>query len=181
MEDSLRESSRHRKSPGPGTGRVHLSYRARERPGGAEGIGKEIDASQAERLGRSSLSVACSALSLARSAQAERDNESCFFVRAADVHRFIRRYHVKITVRLCSVSTQTKMDGIFLVCRSDRYLECENTETVCGLGVQTAGSPDHIAGTDARGLTAAARLTLCGTPHTRTRAEPDTTERDSKE
>ncbi|GBP20035.1 hypothetical protein EVAR_13801_1 [Eumeta japonica] len=47
-------------------------------------------------------------------------------------------------------------------------------ETVCGLGAQTAGSPEHIAGTDARGLAAAARLTLRGTPHTRTRAEPDT-------
>ncbi|GBO99660.1 hypothetical protein EVAR_772_1 [Eumeta japonica] len=31
------------------------------------------------------------ALARARSAQAERDNESCFFVRAASVHRFIRR------------------------------------------------------------------------------------------
>ncbi|GBP62977.1 Zinc transporter 2 [Eumeta japonica] len=31
----------------------------------------------------------CSALSLARSAPAERDNESCFFVRAAGVHRFM--------------------------------------------------------------------------------------------
>ncbi|GBP92574.1 hypothetical protein EVAR_70948_1 [Eumeta japonica] len=40
--------------------------------------------------------IARSALSLARSAQAERDNKSCFFVRAAGVHRFIRRYHVKI-------------------------------------------------------------------------------------
>ncbi|GBP45036.1 hypothetical protein EVAR_23510_1 [Eumeta japonica] len=37
----------------------------------------------------------CSALSLARSAQAQRDNESCFFVRAAGVHRFIRCYQVK--------------------------------------------------------------------------------------
>ncbi|GBP55412.1 hypothetical protein EVAR_45735_1 [Eumeta japonica] len=37
----------------------------------------------------------CSALSLARSAQVERDNELCFFVRTADVHRFIRRYHAK--------------------------------------------------------------------------------------
>ncbi|GBP63097.1 hypothetical protein EVAR_50053_1 [Eumeta japonica] len=54
-------------------------------------------------------------------------------------------------------------------------------ETVCGLGVQTAGSPELLAGTDARGLTAAARLTLRGTPHTRTRAEPDTIERGSKE
>ncbi|GBP45184.1 hypothetical protein EVAR_25889_1 [Eumeta japonica] len=35
--------------------------------------------------------IARSVLSLARSAQAERDNESCFFVRAAGVHRFIRR------------------------------------------------------------------------------------------
>ena len=43
-------------------------------------------------LGRSCLSIA---LSLARSDQAERDNESCFFVRAASVHRFVRRYHVK--------------------------------------------------------------------------------------
>ncbi|GBP37545.1 hypothetical protein EVAR_28798_1 [Eumeta japonica] len=38
-----------------------------------------MDASQAERLGRSCFSIARSALSLARSAQAERDNESCFF------------------------------------------------------------------------------------------------------
>ncbi|GBP82684.1 hypothetical protein EVAR_27009_1 [Eumeta japonica] len=41
--------------------------------------GKEIDASQAARLGRSCLSIARSALSLAHSAQAERDNELCFF------------------------------------------------------------------------------------------------------
>ncbi|GBP33609.1 hypothetical protein EVAR_32107_1 [Eumeta japonica] len=41
--------------------------------------------------------------------------------------------------------------------------------------------PELLAGTDARGLTAAARLTLRGTPHTRIRAEPDTTERGSKE
>ncbi|GBP84734.1 hypothetical protein EVAR_64629_1 [Eumeta japonica] len=39
--------------------------------------------------------IARSALSLARSAQVERNNESCFFVRAAGVHRFIKRYHVK--------------------------------------------------------------------------------------
>ncbi|GBP95730.1 hypothetical protein EVAR_66617_1 [Eumeta japonica] len=44
---------------------------------------REIDVSHAERLGRSCLSIACSALSLACSAQTERDNESCFFVRAA--------------------------------------------------------------------------------------------------
>ncbi|GBP52698.1 Mannosyl-oligosaccharide glucosidase GCS1 [Eumeta japonica] len=57
--------------------------------------GREIDALQAERLGQSCLSVTRSALSFARSAQAERDNESCFFVPAAGVHRLIRRYHVK--------------------------------------------------------------------------------------
>ncbi|GBP76779.1 hypothetical protein EVAR_57306_1 [Eumeta japonica] len=40
----------------------------------------EIHASQAEeRLDQSCLSIACSALSLARSAQVERDNESCSF------------------------------------------------------------------------------------------------------
>ncbi|GBP05406.1 hypothetical protein EVAR_76816_1 [Eumeta japonica] len=54
-------------------------------------------------------------------------------------------------------------------------------ETVRRLGVQTAGSPECVAGTDARGLTAAARLTLRGTPHTHIRAEPDTTECDLKE
>ncbi|GBP66570.1 hypothetical protein EVAR_44431_1 [Eumeta japonica] len=54
-------------------------------------------------------------------------------------------------------------------------------ETVRWLGVQTAGSPECVAGMDARGLTAAARLTLRGTPHTHTRAEPDTMERGSKE
>ncbi|GBP00306.1 hypothetical protein EVAR_899_1 [Eumeta japonica] len=43
---------------------------------------------------RSRREIARSALSLAHSAQSERDNESCFFVRAAGVHRFIRRYHV---------------------------------------------------------------------------------------
>ncbi|GBP14283.1 hypothetical protein EVAR_7702_1 [Eumeta japonica] len=48
-----------------------------------------------KRIGRwSGREIARSALSLARSAQAERDNELCFFVRAAGVHRFIRRYHV---------------------------------------------------------------------------------------
>ncbi|GBP20153.1 hypothetical protein EVAR_5583_1 [Eumeta japonica] len=48
------------------------------------------------RIGRwSGREIARSALSLARSAQAERDNESCFFVCAAGVHRLIRRYHVK--------------------------------------------------------------------------------------
>ncbi|GBP88285.1 hypothetical protein EVAR_100127_1 [Eumeta japonica] len=39
--------------------------------------------------------IARSALSLARSTQAERDNESCVFVRAAGIYRFIKRYHVK--------------------------------------------------------------------------------------
>ncbi|GBP37741.1 hypothetical protein EVAR_29942_1 [Eumeta japonica] len=49
------------------------------------------------RIGRcSGREIARFALSLARSAQAERDNESCFFMRAAGVHRFIRRYHVKV-------------------------------------------------------------------------------------
>ncbi|GBP15489.1 hypothetical protein EVAR_70441_1 [Eumeta japonica] len=57
-------------------------------------IEREIDPSQAECLGRSYISIACSALSLAHSPQAERDNESRFFVRAAGLHRFIRRYHV---------------------------------------------------------------------------------------
>ncbi|GBP33009.1 hypothetical protein EVAR_82847_1 [Eumeta japonica] len=47
--------------------------------------GREVDASQAESLGRSCLSIAGSALSLAHSAQAERDNVSYFFVRAAGV------------------------------------------------------------------------------------------------
>ncbi|GBP94139.1 hypothetical protein EVAR_98189_1 [Eumeta japonica] len=37
--------------------------------------GREIDGSQTKRLGRSCLSIACSAHSLARSTQAERDNE----------------------------------------------------------------------------------------------------------
>ncbi|GBP16194.1 hypothetical protein EVAR_9907_1 [Eumeta japonica] len=48
--------------------------------------GREIGSSQAERLGQSCLSIPRSALSLARSAQVERDNESYFFVRAASVH-----------------------------------------------------------------------------------------------
>ncbi|GBP25752.1 hypothetical protein EVAR_12232_1 [Eumeta japonica] len=52
------------------------------------------DASQAERSGQSCLSIARSALSLARSTQAERDNEPWFFMHAVGVHRFIRRYHV---------------------------------------------------------------------------------------
>ncbi|GBP65062.1 hypothetical protein EVAR_46856_1 [Eumeta japonica] len=50
-----------------------------------------------------------------------------------------------------------------------------------GVYVQTAGSPECVAGTDVRGLTAAARLTLRGTPCIHTRAEPDTTECGLKE
>ncbi|GBP81764.1 hypothetical protein EVAR_90991_1 [Eumeta japonica] len=38
-----------------------------------------------------------------------------------------------------------------------------------------------LAGMDARGLNAAAQLTLRGIPHTRIRAEPGTMERGSKE
>lgn len=49
-------------------------------------IEKEIDVSQAKRLGQSALSIACSGLWHARSAQAERDSELCFFVRPAGVH-----------------------------------------------------------------------------------------------
>ncbi|GBP52339.1 Cuticle protein LPCP-23 [Eumeta japonica] len=56
--------------------------------------GRGTDASQTERLGRSCLYIASFALSLARSAQAERDNESRFFVRTPGVHQFKRRYHV---------------------------------------------------------------------------------------
>ncbi|GBP06026.1 Cytochrome c oxidase assembly factor 4 homolog, mitochondrial [Eumeta japonica] len=50
------------------------------------------------RVGRwSGREIARSALSLARSAQAERGNESCFFVRAAGVHRsFYYHYGVKL-------------------------------------------------------------------------------------
>ncbi|GBP15346.1 hypothetical protein EVAR_80525_1 [Eumeta japonica] len=59
--------------------------------------GINTNASQAERLDRSCLSIAGSALSLTRAAQAERENESCFFVHAAGVHRFIRSYYVKMT------------------------------------------------------------------------------------
>ncbi|GBP35173.1 hypothetical protein EVAR_18298_1 [Eumeta japonica] len=48
------------------------------------------------RIGRwSGREIPCSALSLVGSVQVERDNESCFFVRVAGVHRFIRRYHIK--------------------------------------------------------------------------------------
>ena len=49
------------------------------------------DASQDERLGRSCLSIACSALSLPHSAHTERDTESRYFVLVAGVHRFISR------------------------------------------------------------------------------------------
>ncbi|GBP38379.1 hypothetical protein EVAR_36332_1 [Eumeta japonica] len=53
------------------------------------------------RVGRwSGREIARSALSLARSVQAERDKESYFFVRAACVNRFIRHYHVKMYPRL---------------------------------------------------------------------------------
>ncbi|GBP90329.1 hypothetical protein EVAR_37389_1 [Eumeta japonica] len=45
-------------------------------------LSKEIGAAQAERLGQSIAPLYCSELSLAHTAQAERDNESCFFVRA---------------------------------------------------------------------------------------------------
>ncbi|GBP11276.1 hypothetical protein EVAR_92818_1 [Eumeta japonica] len=59
------------------------------------------------RIGRwSAREIARSALSLARSAQAERDNESCFFVHAAGVHRLkdvitskvLKEDHYKMTL-----------------------------------------------------------------------------------
>ncbi|GBP62798.1 hypothetical protein EVAR_50627_1 [Eumeta japonica] len=49
----------------------------------ATAVYSDVSADGVEEMARSTLS-------LARSAQAERDNESCFFVRAADVHRLIR-------------------------------------------------------------------------------------------
>ncbi|GBP71727.1 hypothetical protein EVAR_33140_1 [Eumeta japonica] len=48
---------------------------------------REIDASQAQCLSRSCLSIARSALSLAHSAQAERDNESCFFAQKINTRK----------------------------------------------------------------------------------------------
>ncbi|GBP90092.1 hypothetical protein EVAR_66591_1 [Eumeta japonica] len=66
-----------------------------------------MDASQAECLGR--LSIACSALSLSRSAQAERDNESYFFMmRLASICYFIcyteerQRYYIRVELFLVS-------------------------------------------------------------------------------
>ncbi|GBO98872.1 hypothetical protein EVAR_101187_1 [Eumeta japonica] len=53
-------------------------------------------------------------------------------------------------------------------------------ETVRGLA-QTAELLKYITETDARSLTAAVRCTPRGTPHTHTRAEPDSTERGSME
>lgn len=47
---------------------------------------------QADLLGQSCIFITCSALSLTRPAQAERDT---FHVRVVGVHRFIRHYHVK--------------------------------------------------------------------------------------
>ncbi|GBP59279.1 hypothetical protein EVAR_103235_1 [Eumeta japonica] len=68
--------------------------------------------------------------------------------------------------------------GMWSVNLRERSLDAE---TVSGLGVQTAGSPEYITGTDACSLTAAAPCTLRGSTHTHTREEPDTTERGSKE
>ncbi|GBP91161.1 hypothetical protein EVAR_65607_1 [Eumeta japonica] len=77
--------------------------------------------------------------------------------------------------RSSTVMTEYNISAVRLMERS------LGAETVLGLGMQTAGSPECVARTDAHGLTAAARLTLRGTPYTHTRAEPDTTERGSKE
>ncbi|GBP62120.1 WD repeat-containing protein on Y chromosome [Eumeta japonica] len=81
--------------------------------------------------------------------------------------------HYGLTVR-----PDARAIGIWSVNVRERSL---GVETVSGLGVQTAGSPECITGTDARSLTTAARCTLRGIPHTHIRAEPDTTERGSKE
>ncbi|GBP70516.1 hypothetical protein EVAR_61431_1 [Eumeta japonica] len=88
---------------------------------------REIDASQAERLG--CLSIARCVLSLARSTQAERDNESRFFVRAAGFHRFIRRYHFKKKMNRISIRLEPTLpsfnyapfgvSGLVPFCRCD--------------------------------------------------------------
>ncbi|GBP75364.1 hypothetical protein EVAR_61589_1 [Eumeta japonica] len=71
----------------------------------------------------------CSALSIARSAQAERDNESCFFVHAVGVHRFIRRYHVKKTEQTSKCLSESfpflsryRLDSTFYVSTSPSVL-----------------------------------------------------------
>ncbi|GBP41523.1 hypothetical protein EVAR_20328_1 [Eumeta japonica] len=65
-------------------------------------------------IGRSSgREIVRSALSLARSAQAERDNESYFFVRAAGVHRFFTlhaAYRQAIAYEWCSATLLTLTD-----------------------------------------------------------------------
>ncbi|GBP66562.1 hypothetical protein EVAR_44423_1 [Eumeta japonica] len=71
----LKGSPRHRMSLNTDTGRVHLFYPARKQPDGDD------------------RALYCSAFSLVRSAQAERDYESCFFVCAAAFIDFVRRYH----------------------------------------------------------------------------------------
>lgn len=70
-----------------------------------EWSGREIDASQAERLGRSCFSFGCSVLSFARSAQAEPDIESLSdvfsskelgtFVSIADWFRLKKKIRIK--------------------------------------------------------------------------------------
>ncbi|GBP01390.1 hypothetical protein EVAR_74112_1 [Eumeta japonica] len=74
------------------------------------------------RIGRwSGREIARSTLSLARSAQAERDNGSSFFVRAAGVHRFIRRYHVKKNISLsnCITINENQSEVMFTSTRGD--------------------------------------------------------------
>ncbi|GBP11475.1 hypothetical protein EVAR_92967_1 [Eumeta japonica] len=74
--------------------------------------------SSTRRISRwSGREIARSAVSLVRSAQPERDNESYFFARAAGVHRFIRRYHDIIHVLKSFThdltSTGQRRDGVF--------------------------------------------------------------------
>ncbi|GBP38048.1 hypothetical protein EVAR_95173_1 [Eumeta japonica] len=58
------------------------------------------------------------ALSLARSAEAERDNELCIFVLAAGVHRFIKRYHIKRILTMLQRSIRDCLHLHAIVCCS---------------------------------------------------------------
>ncbi|GBP42723.1 Zinc finger protein 62 homolog [Eumeta japonica] len=94
--------------------------------------------------------IARPALSLARSAQAERDNESCFFVRAASVPRFIRSdiRGKKIRIRICVRYFSADILRIIIIIRSVFVSTAEhdlsNLPANIGFGLHSPGQAGNL-------------------------------------
>ncbi|GBP05624.1 hypothetical protein EVAR_3087_1 [Eumeta japonica] len=128
------------------------------------------------RIGRwSGREIARSAFSLARSAQAERDNESCFYVHAAGFQRFIKRHHVKKFMTKISCEILFKLILFIQNKRSiSKYMAIGANDEMCSAAAAIAAGPAARAARPALAAVAALRRAAPRRSHARTRAQTHT-------